>query len=218
MHFYHRLLSLPVLLLGAATLAFAQPAPVDPAAQLREALRATTIQLRTAQGDLATAQAERDQTQSDLDALQKRFTALEKVAASDRTSAQTNLAKLNADLTRKDSEAARLADNLKRTLDARDQASALAGKTAEELTATEQLKIEADREISTLRGQNRALFALGNEILTRYENYGLGKAITAREPFTQLTRVKLQTLVQSYADALEDQRAKLPAATDPATP
>jgi hypothetical protein len=52
------------------------------------------------------------------------------------------------------------------------------------------------------------MFKVGSEILTRFEKFGLGTAITAREPFIGLTRVKLQNLMQDYADKLADQKIK----------
>jgi hypothetical protein len=59
-----------------------------------------------------------------------------------------------------------------------------------------------------LRRRNNELFKLGNEILSRYEHFGLGTALTAREPFTGITKVKLQSLVQDYQDKLAEQKVK----------
>lgn len=61
------------------------------------------------------------------------------------------------------------------------------------------------RHVADLETRNMALFKLGNEILSRYESFGLGTALTAREPFTGLTRTKLENLVQTYQDKLSDQ-------------
>jgi hypothetical protein len=47
------------------------------------------------------------------------------------------------------------------------------------------------------------------EILDRYEKFGLGDAILAREPFTAAKRVKFQNLVQDLSDKLTD--ARIPA-------
>jgi hypothetical protein len=46
---------------------------------------------------------------------------------------------------------------------------------------------------------------LGNEVLDRYAQFGLGTAISAREPFVGITKVKFQTLVQDYQNKLTDQ-------------
>jgi hypothetical protein len=54
--------------------------------------------------------------------------------------------------------------------------------------------------------KNGELIKLANEILTRYEKFGIGDALTAREPFIGLTRVKIQNLVQDYQDKVSDQR------------
>ena len=51
-------------------------------------------------------------------------------------------------------------------------------------------------------------YKTGSEILSRYENFGLGEAIVAREPFVGITRVKLQNLIQEYGDKLADQKIK----------
>ncbi len=64
------------------------------------------------------------------------------------------------------------------------------------------------RQVADRETKNLALFKLGNEILTRYEKFGLGEALLAREPFTGITRTKLETLVQDYSDKLADQRIK----------
>ncbi|MEY3896640.1 MAG: hypothetical protein RLZZ214_2160, partial [Verrucomicrobiota bacterium] len=49
-------------------------------------------------------------------------------------------------------------------------------------------------------------FNTSNEILVRYENYALGKALGAREPFIGTTRVKIENLVQGYKDRILDNR------------
>jgi hypothetical protein len=59
----------------------------------------------------------------------------------------------------------------------------------------------ADRET-----KNIALFNTSTEILERFENYALGKAIGAREPFISTTRVKVENLVQGYKDRIVENR------------
>ena len=73
------------------------------------------------------------------------------------------------------------------------------------------------RIIDDREAKNLALYNLGNEILTRYEKYGLGEALAAKEPFTGVTRVKLQELVQDYRDKISDQRVT-PGEVPPAPP
>ena len=64
------------------------------------------------------------------------------------------------------------------------------------------------RKLEDRERKNAELFKLGNEILTRYEKFGLGDALAAREPFTGLARVKLENLVQDYQDKIADQKVK----------
>ena len=66
--------------------------------------------------------------------------------------------------------------------------------------------IVLQRTIDDRETKNLALYTLGNEILTRYEKFSLGDALGAKEPFTGLSRVKLQELVQDYKDKISDQR------------
>lgn len=199
-----------LLALSPATL-FAQAPANNAETQLRDALRTATLQLRTAQGDLAAAQAAKDQAAAEAQDLAKRIESLEKKAASDRAEAQARATELEKRLAAKNAEASRLADRLKTTADALDQTRAESADREAKRASLDITRIELERETSALRRQNLELYRLGDEILVRYENYALGKALLAREPFTKLTRVKLQTLVQDYADALEDQRVKLPA-------
>jgi chromosome segregation ATPase len=78
---------------------------------------------------------------------------------------------------------------------------------------TERAKLSAkaadlQRSVTDLKSKNIELYKLATEILTRYEQYGLGKALSAREPFTGNTKVKLQNIVQDYNDKILDQTAK----------
>ncbi len=64
------------------------------------------------------------------------------------------------------------------------------------------------RQVEDQQRRNAALFKVGNEVLTRYEHFGLGDALSAKEPFVGLTRVKLENLVQDYRDKLADERIR----------
>ena len=64
--------------------------------------------------------------------------------------------------------------------------------------------ILAERKLADANRKNLDLYNIGNEILAKYEGFGLGTAITAREPFTKSMRVKLENYVQDFGDKLED--------------
>jgi len=76
-----------------------------------------------------------------------------------------------------------------------------------------------DREM-----KNLVLYNTGSEILDRYEKFSLGEALSAKEPFISLTKVKLQEQVQDYKDKLLTQKIAIgqpispaPAPVSPAT-
>jgi hypothetical protein len=62
--------------------------------------------------------------------------------------------------------------------------------------------------VADQRTRNAAMFQTANEILTRYERFGLGEALAAKEPFVGVTRVKLENQVQDYEDKLAAERIK----------
>ncbi len=181
--------------------------------RLRDALRSTMQQLQDAQGQVATLQA--TQTQSDKDnaglkakveALNSQIAALTKQSADDKTASDQAIAALksqNADLTTQieklnNALAAWEKDDRQNVQLAKDKEAARAQLAVQVVL---QQRVIDDRET-----KNLALFNLGNEILTRYEKFGLGEALVAKEPFTGLSRVKLQELVQDYRDKISDQR------------
>lgn len=173
-------------------------------AKLREALRNTMIQLRTAETDranLQAAQAEADQKNKDLTA---KVEALIKQASADKKS----MDELNAKISDQEAAFARLKEEFGRSQESLRQTTVVA-QTKE----GQRVKLAGDvillqRHVTDLQTRNMALYKLGGEILGRYEKFGLGTALTAREPFTGLTRTKLENLVQDYQDKLSSQLVK----------
>jgi hypothetical protein len=86
-------------------------------------------------------------------------------------------------------------------------ADRLKKKEADGLKLGERI-VDLERKVSEGERKNLELHRLGKEILERYEKFGLGTALTAREPFVGTTRVRLQNLVQEYSDKLSEQRIK----------
>lgn len=174
--------------------------------RLREVLRNTTLQLRAAQNDLAITRAENEVLASEKEELEKRIASVIRQNAAEQATANANIANLNAQLSAKDAEGARLAESVRKWRNAYEQASEIArGKEQERVKASSETSI-LRRETEQLKSQNRELYRIGIEILNRYEDFGLGRAIQAREPFTGLARVKLENLVQDYRDELSGHR------------
>ena len=81
----------------------------------------------------------------------------------------------------------------------------LANRTETERAKLAAQALQLQRTVADRETKNLTLFKLASEILTRYENFGLGDALLAKEPFIGVSRVKLQNLVQDYQGKLRDQ-------------
>ena len=69
--------------------------------------------------------------------------------------------------------------------------------------------IMLQRLVDDRETKNLALYNTACEILDRYEKYSLGEALLAKEPFTGVTRVKLQEQVQDYKDKVLSEKVKI---------
>ena len=190
----------------------ADDAQASAEARMRQVLRDTMGQLRDAQNQVVTlqaAQAQEDKDKADLqakvDALTAQFKSVTEQAAADKAASDKALADLKSQVDDQKGQIDRLNDGLKQWKDAYNQTAQLAA-TSE--AARKQYQMQAailQRTVDDREAKNLALYKLGNEILTRYEKFSLGDAITAKEPFVGLTRVKLENLVQDYKNKLLDQ-------------
>jgi len=190
----------------------AQDAPSSTETRLREALRDTTLQLRDAQNQAVTVQAAKDQADKDnadlkakVDALTAQLAAQTKQSADDKAVSDKSLADSNAQVTDLTGQVARLNQSLTEWKNAYNQTTQLATATE---AARAKLAVEAallQRTVDDRELKNLELYKTGSEILTRYEKFGLGDAIGAKEPFVGLSRVKLENLVQDYKSKLLNQ-------------
>jgi len=199
-------ISLLSAVLGAS-LGAAETAPTGDD-RLREALRDSMVQLRSAQSDLANLQAAQAAAVDEKKALTDKFEAFKKQVAAERATAGKSANALNAQIADQKATIARLSEALDKSKAEAEKAAAEA-KNAE--AAGERLKAEKiflERRVADLQTKNLALFLTGNTILSRYAEFSLGTAIRAKEPFVSLTRTKLENLVQDYQDELLDNRAK----------
>lgn len=176
--------------------------------RLREALRNTMLQLRDAQNQVATlqtSQAESDQKNKDLTT---QVETLTKQSAADKDAADKTIAELKSKAAVQDTEIARLKESLEKWMAACKQAVEVARTKETQRAGLADNVIKLQRIIADQQTKNAEMFKLGKEILARYEKFGLGDALTAREPFVGLTRVKFENLMQDYQDKLTDQKIK----------
>jgi chromosome segregation ATPase len=176
--------------------------------RMREQLRTITIQKQKSDADLAAIQAEKVDLEAKNADLAKKLEALTKLNASERTVAEKTIADLREKNEEQTVEVARLNESLA-------SCKATNQKMEEEVRAKDADRAKLadkivllDRRVADYRRKNEELYKAGTEVLTRYENFGLGTALTAREPFTRLTRVKMENLVQEYQDKLMDNKIK----------
>ena len=211
----------PILLLASLLLAIiprAAAAEPDPAQKMRDQLRATMLQLRTAQTETSNAQAEKalaDKKAADLTAkvaeLEKRNAALVKQGNADKAAADENIAKLTARVAEYEKAITQYKEALAKWQAGYQEAAGVARTKEEERAKLAAEVIEHQRTIADRERKNIALFNTAMEILDKFQNYALGKALAAREPFIGTTRVKVENLVQGYKDKIIDNRIAAPA-------
>jgi hypothetical protein len=186
--------------------------------RLRGMLRSTMLQLRDAQNQVATLQSAQAESDKEKKALSDRVDELTKQAASDKDAATKTIADLNAKVTDQTTQINQMKDALGKWKEAYNKAVEVANTKEAQRAKFESQAIVLQRRVEDDESKNLALYNLGKEVLNRYEKFGLGTAITAREPFVGITKVKLENLVQDYSDKLMDQTIKPGAAPAPAKP
>lgn len=189
-------------LLFAGALSANEPNAAE--ARLREGLKNTMLQLRAAETERATLQATQAQAAEEKKALEARLEAMTKQSVAD----QETITELNGKLADGRTENTRLNESLAKWKKAHGEVTAVAQKKESERAAAASRIIVLERQVADQQRKNAEMFKLGNEILKRYERFGLGDALTAREPFIGTTRVKLQNLVQDYGDKLREEKIK----------
>jgi hypothetical protein len=191
----------------------AAPEAADPTAKLREQLRNSMLQLRKSQTDAANSQAlqaaaeaKSKELEAKLAEQEKRSAALAKQSNADKAAAEESIAKLNNKLADRDKRVAEFTEALEKWKAGYQKAAEVARAKEDERARLSSENVELKRTIADREAKNIALFNTSNEILDRFENYALGKALAAREPFINTTRVKVENLVQGYKDRIIDNR------------
>ncbi len=213
-----KLLTLLAVFASIASTMAQEPASAE--AQLREQLRNTALQLRAAEVEkanaLATLAAEQGKTvtlQKEIDDLNTRLATLTKRASEDKTASEQTIESLTERLAERDKRIAEYVEAIEKWRAAQQLAARTAKKNEE---SAEALKVENARlkhSIADRERKNLDLYRTSLEILERYENYSLGRALSAREPFIQKTRVKIENQVEGYKGAILENVAKPEKAT-----
>jgi len=169
-------------------------------ARLKETLRTLTVRLRSAETERNTLLSDKAQLEQEKKTLTAKVDALNKQVAADKVQLDT------LDAKQKELDGAK--ESLAKWKAAYEQIQTGAQKSEAERAKLASESIILKRKVEDRERKNLELFKTANEILTRYEKFGLGDALAAKEPFTGITRVKLENQVQDYQDKIADQRVK----------
>ena len=169
-------------------------------ARLKETLRTLALRLRSAETERNNLLSDKAQLEQEKKTLTAKVDTLNKQAAADKEQLDAVMAKM------KELDDAR--ESLAKWKAAYEQLTTTAQKSEAERAKLASESVMLKRKVEDRERKNLELFKLANEILTRYEKFGLGEALAAKEPFARITRVKLETLVQDYQDKIADQRVK----------
>ena len=178
----------------------------DPTAKFREALKDTMLKLRAAQTDLANAQAAQYAAEAKASELTAKTESLTKELANERNTSTNMIADLNKKIADRDGSIVELNAALAKWKKSYGEVAKLASKREGQRAQLDANRIELERKVQEEQAKNIEMYQAGMEILDRYEKFGLGDAILAREPFTAAQRVKFQNLVQDLSDKLTDAR------------
>ena len=200
------ILSALILAVFAAGNILAADAPSAAEQKLRESVRALTLQLRASDNEKAVMQGTLTEAEQKVADLTEQLEKYKKQLLADKEAAEKAVAEMEARLVAKDGEIATGEKSLASWKKAHGEVKAAYekavaignAKEAERATLAAQV-IVLDRQVADQRTRNAALYKTGTEVLSRYEKFGLGTALTSREPFVGTTRVKFENLVQDYS-------------------
>jgi chromosome segregation ATPase len=216
----NRILPAALLILTASAAPLHAQAQADPTAKLREQYRAAVTKLRTAQTEAgnakaaqAVAEAKIKELEDKTKQLEARINSIGKELSENKSSAEETAAKLNNTIADRDKRIAQYQQGLAEWKAGYDKAAAVARKKEEERAALASEVVSLKQTVADRERKNIGLFNTATEILDRFEKFSLGKAISAREPFIQSSRVKAETLVEGYKSNILDNRIAAPAKT-----
>lgn len=160
--------------------------------------------------------AKNDQMEADNASMSKELNALKAkldVAARDNAALKTKLTESERVAGRAQETGAATADKLKDTQDRLQKVVDKYKELVENLRKSEEhgaaLQISLGQQSDSLQQcakDNQSLYQTSLELLQRYENKGVWDAMLQHEPVTQLKRVELESLGETYRDRMEQHK------------
>lgn len=176
--------------------------------RMREQLRTVMIQQQKTEAERAALQAANMELESKVKTQESSFKKLAKESNEQKDADAKTIGDLKARILVQQEEQAQLQNSLAKWKQGHQEIVQTAQKIEAQRAELSARVILLNRKVADHQRKNDELFKIGNEVLSKYEGFGLGTAIAAREPFTRNMRVKLETLVQDYNDKLVDNKIK----------
>ena len=196
------------LLCAAPTFAEAQQ-PTAAEQRLRDQLKAAMLQVRNAETEKATLQAGQVERDQKIKKLEEQVAALTKQATEDKEANDKAIAKLNEEMAAKSIDLARLNELLVKSEETGKRSAEQLKKTEAQRAELAAKAIQLQRTVADQRTKNAKMYETATDVLSRYEKFSLGTALTAREPFVGITRARLQSYVDEYDAKLSAQRVRV---------
>ena len=160
--------------------------------------------------------AERSKLQQDNAAMKKELEELQAKYAktsADQAALQQRARELEVTSTRQQSASKDTTDALERS---RTQLQELIGKFRETAATLQSVETDRDqvkakltareREFKSCVDRNAGLYFLNDEILRRLEDHSMWSSLKEKEPFTKISRTRLENLIDDYRDRVEELR------------
>ncbi|MGQ0599844.1 hypothetical protein [Aquabacterium sp.] len=185
----------------------------------QEQLRRLKMQLRQVQQDQeAAVQEARAKADADKAAMSQTLKSAQGEAAAQRATAgaaSRRLRVLTEELDSLKKDKADLSAQLLQIKQALEESKAKAAEQQNQSGQTIASWHGRHKQLSEVNDQcrtdNAALYLMGSELLSKYENKGLGDILASKEPFIQTARVTLENTKAQYQDKLDAARLKVAA-------
>lgn len=191
-----------LLLAGSALLANTAYAQAQDANAQKNALNKAQFMLRQATTEKAELQQQADALKQQVEKLTKELALTHSDAGATKQKLQDGFAQTIEQWRQRDAKQTGQLEELREQLKT---------QSAQHAALDEKLQVQTNN-FSVCYGNNKQLLDLNHELLERYQNKGVFAAIRQKEPFTGLSQVEVENLVQDYRYKLDDLTVNAPEA------
>ena len=184
--------------------------------RMRDQLRTVMLQQQKTEAERAALAAEKVTLEEKASTLDANLKKLAKDSNLQKEGDSKAIAELQDKAAKQAAEIARLQQSLSAWKKGHSEVVDAAKKIEAQRAEHAARAILAERKLADANRKNLELYQVGQEILSKYEGFGLGTAITAREPFTRTMKVKLENYLQDFGDKLQDGKIQPEDASKPA--